>query len=259
MAIALTTAGNDRVEFGDISAISGLTNFTVAITFKLNAAPNNRRICGQWGGAAGSFLIQAVDTDEIGLVVNESGAGTFYGPKTTATNLSSGSTYRVVFQVSGLGGTQGQGIWVNGSAASTTPWFNNTNAGLINASSAVFVGYEAASAAACEDADYSEFAIWGSKLPDADCIAYGNGFSPDLLSRTGRILYAPFIRGTNDKWGGATGTLTGGSVAVHPRVIYPRRKQVVVASAAAPSTTVARLVNKGLVGSGLVGRGRLVG
>jgi hypothetical protein len=237
MAITLAGSGNDRVDFGDIAAIAGATAITVAVTLKpsaINAATNNR-VIHQWASSTfGAFLIQVVDTDELGFTVRN--GSSLYGPKTTALNLTAGNTYRIVARIGGLGGTKTQSIWVNGSAATTTAWFSGSPTSIQNSTSSVQIGHETAETADGVDGDYSEAAIWLESVPDWVAEAYGQGYTA-LVYQKNQLLYAPLenTSRTNDIVGGLTGTLTGGATADHPRIIYPAWPEIILSAAAAAS------------------------
>jgi hypothetical protein len=239
MAITLAGSGNDRVDFGDIAAIAGATAITVAVTLKpsaINAATNNR-VIHQWASSTfGAFLIQVVDTDEIGFTVRN--GSLLYGPKTTALNLTAGNTYRIVARIGGLGGTKTQSIWVNGSAATTTAWFSGSPASIQNSTSSVQIGHETAETSDGVDGDYSEAAIWLESVPDWVAEAYGQGYTA-LVYQKNQLLYAPLenTSRTNDIVGGLTGTLTGGATADHPRIIYPAWPEIILSAAAAADSS----------------------
>jgi hypothetical protein len=239
MAITLAGSGNDRVDFGDIAAIAGATAITVAVTLKpsaINAATNNR-VIHQWASSTfGAFLIQVVDTDELGFTVRN--GSSLYGPKTTALNLTAGNTYRIVARIGGLGGTKTQSIWVNGSAATTTAWFSGSPTSIQNSTSSVQIGHETAETSDGVDGDYSEAAIWLESVPDWVAEAYGQGYTA-LVYQKNQILYAPLenTSRTNDIVGGLTGTLTGGATADHPRIIYPAWPEIILSAAAAADSS----------------------
>jgi hypothetical protein len=239
MAITLAGSGNDRVDFGDIAAIAGATAITVAVTLKpsaINAATNNR-VIHQWASSTfGAFLIQVVDTDELGFTVRN--GSSLYGPKTTALNLTAGNTYRIVARIGGLGGTKTQSIWVNGSAATTTAWFSGSPASIQNSTSSVQIGHETAETSDGVDGDYSEAAIWLESVPDWVAEAYGQGYTA-LVYQKNQLLYAPLenTSRTNDIVGGLTGTLTGGATADHPRIIYPAWPEIILSAAAAADSS----------------------
>ena len=71
--------------------------------------------------------------------------------------------------------------------------------------------------------DYSEFALWGAKVPDSVAVAYGKGASPAFFRQYNGILYAPLTNTSDlrDVWGGILGTNTSGTNAAHPSVYYP--------------------------------------
>jgi hypothetical protein len=105
----------------------------------------------------------------------------------------------------------------------------------------------------------AEVAIWSAALTDDEAAVLAKGYSPLLVRPTSLVFYAPIIGRYSpeiDLRGQANLTVTGATVADHPRVIYPARRRIAVPTAAA-STTVGRLVNRGLLSGGLIG-GRLV-
>lgn len=88
---------------------------------------------------------------------------------------------------------------------------------------------------ACELADV---ATWDSSVSDADMAAMAKGFS----SRFYRPLFSWDLIGRNSPEtpyrGSIELTVTGAANAAHPRIIYPRRKQVAFAPAAAAASAV---------------------
>lgn len=70
------------------------------------------------------------------------------------------------------------------------------------------------------DGKLAEAAMWDRTLSAAEMAALAAGFSP--LFFPGLIFYAPLIRDTSDKIGGAAATINGTpAVFAHPRMIYP--------------------------------------
>lgn len=224
MAVNLLGTSDARVDFGDVAALSGITNFSVCITVNASSIANDERIISQWGGSATTeqaWLIAIQDTDEIGFVV-QSGLA-YYGRKTSGLNLVTGTTYRIVITIA-FGSPPVISIWVNGVSQSLVAWVGSSNVtSMLNSSTSVQVGHETDETVDGIDADYSEFAMFSRVLSNAECEAYGKGFSPALFSQANRILYAPLINTSSlqDRWGGITGTNSSGTNAAHPGVIYP--------------------------------------
>ncbi|MGB8275369.1 MAG: hypothetical protein WCF16_08905 [Alphaproteobacteria bacterium] len=220
MAVYLDPSANARLEFGDIAAIAGLTQITVALTFRLRAAAaTNARFCGQWSSADGAFLMTGQDTDEIGFVVKNS-SSILIGKKTTQANLAPGRIYRVTANWTATGtDIRLINIWINGHEEPTTDWFANfSTVGIRNVTQVVYTGYEAASPAAGQDMEVAEFAIWDHNIPDPIKKKYGEGWSPNIY-RKGGILYckaATIGAGLRDEWAVRTITNTAGVQAPHP-------------------------------------------
>lgn len=222
MAIQLLAAGSARLDFGDLAAIDGLTELSVAVTLKPVTSLTNSRIISKWGNASGepAFLLRGVDTDEIAFTVNN-GLGTqLRGDKTTDSPLAVDTITRVVCRWRASGSEVN--IWVNGAARTDTSEFAGTVTALGTTTAAIQVGRETDEGINGQDGEYSEIAIWNRYLDDAEVIQYGNGFAPSFMRRGG-ILYCPAINAANlaELWGGATPSNTGGTSVAHPAVIYP--------------------------------------
>ncbi len=85
---------------------------------------------------------------------------------------------------------------------------------------------------------YAEIATYDSALSSAQIASLARGFSPMLVSAATLRNYWPLIgRATTEPDLTGAGPLSNLDLtqSSHPRVIYPRRKQVVVASAGAPA------------------------
>ena len=234
-AILFNAASTSRVSFGDIAAIAGLNNLSVAVTVKVTATPvSGDFVVHQWGTtfANAAFQIDMRSTDEFRFLVHaaDGGASTgYYGLETIGVNVASGSTYRIVATLSDLNnaGTRTNALWVNGSAPGAVDASVGMTAGtggLTNSGSPVEVGYNSTRSAVPLDGDYGEVAIWSEKIPNWVAIGYGNGMSPAMY-RTNGILYAPLINintdGLRDVWGGLLGTNTSGTAAAHPSMYRP--------------------------------------
>lgn len=260
MAITLPGASNGSIDFGDLAALAGVTELSVAVTFLASSIADNERICGQWGSSAANrgFLVQVTDTDEIGFVLDGGGASTFFGRKTSGLNLVTGTRYRMLLTFSATGPTIA--IYVNGSAQGSLAEFVDSDAvaAMRDSNASVQVGHESASGTDGIDADFSEFALWSRALSADEAIAYTKGFSPAHLRRGG-ILYSRLLNTADlvDRWGGVSPSNTAGTTAAHPPVFYRRTRRQ---RAFVPGEVVVGGDPEGpLVGGKLVGRGILGG
>ena len=99
----------------------------------------------------------------------------------------------------------------------------------------VFVGAQVGAGFPCA-CDIADLGTWNTSVDDASIAAMAKGYTGMFFSPT---FFWDFV-GKNSpetaRRGGLDLTLTGTAAASHPRIIYPRRKQVVVASAAAPAS-----------------------
>lgn len=81
----------------------------------------------------------------------------------------------------------------------------------------------------------ADFAIWDVQLDASERAAFGKGYSPLLIRPGNLVRYLPLIRDKIDLVLSETaGTVDAPSVAVHPRVIMPRRRMVGFAGTSPP-------------------------
>src|SRR6266403_951710 len=119
MAITLLGSGNDHVDYGDMSALSGITTFSIALTIKITTLAALRLVT-QWSSANAdrAFLLSADDntpaSNQLMFVVSAGGgSGTFFGRRTTALNMVAGGTYRIVATIT-FGSPPTMQIYANG-------------------------------------------------------------------------------------------------------------------------------------------------
>lgn len=117
------------------------------------------------------------------------------------------------------------------------------------------LGYNASGGGNDLNGRLAEFAVFGRALDPAEIMSLASGFSPKCIRRSNGVLYAPLFGQSSepDLWGGRSGAVTGATITPHPRIIYPRRKQVLVPSAAAAATTFGFLRDN--AGLGVMGGG----
>lgn len=90
-------------------------------------------------------------------------------------------------------------------------------------------------------ANYAEWAVWDVALTAAEVASLAKGFAPSLIRPASLVNYWPIIGKYSpeiDVAGGGGLTLTGTAAASHPRVIYPRRRQVGMAGSGAAGPVV---------------------
>ena len=227
MAVNLLSASDARIDFGDIAAIGGQTEITVSITFKPSTMSTNR-IVGKWG-TGHAMLMQGVNTDEIGFVVQGPGPlnTQFFGRQTTDLNVTAGTLYRVVARWKAS--TPEMQLWVNGVDRTVVEFVGSNPAAtsIADNDESLQVGHETSTATDGIDGDYSELAVHFSFMPDDYCVAYGKGYSPRFYRRSG-LLYCPMwnVGNLRDLWGANHGTNSSGTSAAHSSIILPSGPQI---------------------------------
>lgn len=97
------------------------------------------------------------------------------------------------------------------------------------------------------DGKIAELAIWNRILTAAEAAILGDGYSP-LFIPNGLVFYAPMIRNVQDLKSGNTGTITGATVANHPRIIYPSAQELRrFKPSAAIATSIKDLIMAGMI------------
>jgi hypothetical protein len=227
VAINLLAASDARIDFGDVTFLDGISELTVALTLRLNAAPADGRYLAQkWGAALADqqflFTVPGTFTDEVGFAMRDS-ANLAYGKRTTDLNLASGNVYRIIAKLdpsANLGA-----IWVNGASRTLDVYLDNqTSFGTTaNGATALQIGRNTDVGTDGEDGDYAEFALWTEYVPDWFCSAYGKGYAPNFYRRN-LVFYAQLFNTSHlrDVARGTAGTNSSGTDAAHPSMLYPR-------------------------------------
>jgi hypothetical protein len=213
MSVNLLASNDAYIDCGDIAALGGAANATIAFSIKLTAAPvDQARLIGQWHSSIGnvSWMVY-VYGDEVAFLMYD---GSWKGNVTTSLNLTNGSLYRIVARKSGTAAA----IFVNGVQQAVTNTSGATTgsvATLVNSPQPVRIGRDE-SPADGQDGDYERIAIWTRALTDDECIAYTSGLTaPEDIEATGRLLYVPATSTSAlaDQWGSATVTHSNGTTA----------------------------------------------
>lgn len=113
------------------------------------------------------------------------------------------------------------------SAANSRLVYGNGVAGGANSTSitvaslayvGIGVGYNAGSRAGFFGGDIAECAIWNAALTADEMAALAKGFAPLLVRPANLAFYVPLIRGVEELKLGSPVTVSGATVADHPRV-----------------------------------------
>ena len=261
MAVEITANSTDRVSYGDIARIAGLTGISIAITVKLTATPVAEDTwVQQWGPTPSTnetFLLGAQGAgDEVGFITGGGSAAERYGLRTTGVNLVNGGLYRVLAT---WGPTDTVFIWVNGVNEATETWLDGATpfSALLDSPEAVEVGYSSVTGTSAwtPGGQFSEFAIWDHVVPAWVARKYGLGHSPEMYTKGG-IIYDPLYRGdfpSRNLWGKReVGARTGTKTAPHPNMVSTDDSLIVlVPPYATISGSVVPTVTEALVQAGV--------
>lgn len=252
----------DDINYGDPGIFDGLTALTLLFRVKFAAVNLALGMLYDWSSTDSSdrrFQFGSSDdlSDEILFDVWDTGGSNRWIAKTSDANLTTGVVYALAVTWAQPSTTvfyrDGTLLTVGTTSGAGVASINSGGAG----SDSYQIGERPSASLSAADMTVYEVAAWNRVLTAGE-IAQLTKYSALFIPR-GLISYPQLIRGANDIKAGLTGTVTGATVAVHDAaVVYPSRPRVQKwAAGAALSTTVGRLVNRGLITGGLVG-GRLV-
>lgn len=108
----------------------------------------------------------------------------------------------------------------------------STTSGAVSDHDRIAIGRNMDSSADGEfDGSIAEAAIWNVALTDAEAAILGAGYSPLCVRPGNLVFYCPLIRDDDeDLVGGLSMTADNTpTIAVHPRIIYPARPQIITA------------------------------
>lgn len=230
MAYRLLGATNSVINYGDINAIAGLTEFSVAVTVRPVAAPvTDVRLVSQWGNSPDdtAFLLVVADTNEVAFAVRNNANTNLFGRKTTDVRMTAGTPYGIVATFVG-GSPPTVRIFVNGVEKDTASFAGTGNVtALRSASSSVTIGLEPDTPTDGLDADYEHAALWRIALsPWAASRISAGAVTPSAYS-TGGLLYAPLTTMQFlDVWRGTPGTPASAERVAPIRPLRSRRLYV---------------------------------
>jgi hypothetical protein len=223
VAVTISNSGNNRIDYGDLSAFDSQTAMSFAFTLTPSASPAQYNyIFAQHNQSAGKGW--AVRCEPAGQIAVIWGAPTnlWYGYRTTTTPLVSGRKISVVCRMWNMNGVGGRGadVWVNGVLQTMTQLYSNGSAAGTDNADSVTIGCDDEATYGCVAGDYAEVAAWTEKIPDEQAARISFGFSPATYLTNG-IFYAPLYSTSDltDRWGSATGTNYNATDAGHPRVL----------------------------------------
>jgi len=244
MAIFLDPSGNDQIDYGDLSEIDGLTEFSIAIDILPTATLATGRVTSKWGNAETTdqaFLNLIASTGEVQFgVEGDTFTSDFSGRQTGAGTVVNGTRSKIL--MTWKASPKEFHIFHNGVDESLSTWLDDNSPAAIdsNTDTGVQLGHQTDAAAAGFEANYSEVAMWSVQVPDWMGLAYTGGNYSPLFFREGMFLHSRLTNtaDTRDMASGFAGSLTGGANAAHGPMVYPAMPHVLPWTTAAPAGVV---------------------
>lgn len=217
MAIHLGTT--DRVDCGALPT-SGLTEISILLTWIADNPLVGTSFVSKWGTTAQRpILVQNNGSNQLDFLV-ASATDVIRQVRTVSVIIAGGAVNRLVFRW--RASDQLMAVTNNGSHASLTGILGGSPASLGGDTFAWQYGSQTSESKNAGAGAYAEAAVFRRFITDDEAVAYGKGVSPELLGSSSRLSYLKLMRTTllNDLWRGTTATLTGGTQADHPGMIY---------------------------------------
>lgn len=232
MARLFTAASSEYLIAPDRAGFDG-TDGTVACCFKTSASGSHQNMMRRDAGSGTfgvnrMFLLRVSDVDKVQVQLIIGGVPGVV----SASTFNDGAWHHAAATWSWDGMNTTVRLYVDGSLEGSA-----TDGASFSASTEpIYIGANANNGSPVEffDGNLAECATWSVALTAAEIATLSKGYSPAQIRPGSLALYVPLVRDLVDLRGAAP-TATGTTVSSHPRVIYPRRKQVVVASAGAPA------------------------
>lgn len=247
MAINLLGSTNSALDYGDIAAIGGASELSVAITVLLTNATSNEPLVTQWDtfpDSAEAFALADFAGRGLQFYITD-GTLTFSKRTTEAELIQQGPLNRIV--VTWKAGTPGtMRIVLDGIDLALTAITSQNPLTIQDVNEPVLVGRSRTVTSNIldgPDGDYSELAIWIRELPLEAAKAISNGVSP-LFYGKDLILYDRMAdtNSARDIIGGITPSITAGIDADHPSILMPGSPIIGIPVAAAGGDGAARII-----------------
>jgi hypothetical protein len=215
-------SGTDRINFGSPSALDNLSAISVSAIIKADTFSNTNqgffpRFVSKesgWGFAVSNTIGQV---GRLAFFVAYSTTGLNVEGQTSQLNTTDTFVICVTWDGS-TNATTGVKLYINGSeSASYQLRTNAVGTRTDDAASNLVIGNRNAADRAF-DGQMAEVAIWDVALTADEVAQLGDRMKPMRVRPQSLKFYSPLVRELIDVRGGLTGTATGTSVDVHPRV-----------------------------------------
>ncbi len=209
MGVVINQGDDGRVIYadtpgGDFAALDGLTAISVLITVRPYAYINANRLCSRWVTSKLAWILYINASARLGVGVGDGTNQRFVEAGTHAFTLT-GNLYRCGF--SWQTSDNVTEIWQNGTKIASAS--GGTLGNLLSTDTGVSVGHDNSGTDGIGGV-YSDFAIYGAKIPNGVFHAYGQGMSP-LFWRDKLLLYDQMasVNSLYDRIGRRSVTKTG--------------------------------------------------
>lgn len=205
MARDFTASNNDFIDFGNPSNVN-ITGDEITLSIWSRCVTGSK-IFAKWSAAGQSYLIEITGGGVARFALQPVGDG---NPEST-TALNDGVWHHVAATYDG----SDKRIYADGVDEGSTAATGNIS----STTQPLYLGARS-NGGDHFDGDLGHAAIWGRALSPGEVKALSEGISPLALDRTGLVFYAP-LNGQSpepDVIGGASGTVTGATVAEEPPI-----------------------------------------
>ena len=214
MSVGLLTT--DELAFTALTGLDGAGELTVACTIKVASSVAGADFVSKWNASTNRNFKVYLSGATIRLAVQPD-SNNIYIEGAASTTLTANTLYRIVAR---WWGTPNMDFWINGVQDAGTLVLNQgSGVALKSVTGTAYIGRNSEDSKNAVDGDYSEIAIWNTKLPDSVAKAISFGASPDIHRRGGLFyLRATSVDRLVDEWGRTPITNSGGTTKAHPAV-----------------------------------------
>ena len=218
MAIDFTAVNNQKINFGAVSAVRGLTNKSVSVWVYQDAYTNGRVVhLSPTDNTVDEFFSMDLNTVENGTVGFTAGWSTspYVGLWRTATGVvPTGGWYHIVVTYVNSSTANDPIIYVNGVAKATSEEYTPAGTSLTGTNNIMAIGYGGTAASNPIDGRVSDVRVYNRILTADEVLAIYNARGRDNI-RNG-LVFCPFLKGAAGLQAFDGATLAAGNTIVDP-------------------------------------------
>lgn len=216
---------SDRITFGDVIDLNGLTNFTLHAWIFPTTVSVQQRIISKWGAGV-QYLLQLTSAGKLELVAHDASG---HQPLRDSTPSVSANAWSQVAGIMKGAAPTNMFLCINGVATGGSSSGTSLSGGIQNTTQPLCIGDDAgAGATAPFHGRIAHAAIWSVALADTELVALGAGILPPHVRPESLQAYWPLAgvdspepaaAGAVRQAGTLTGTSLGADAPVHPGVV----------------------------------------